>query len=386
MIRAALLSLALFACTAHDTVAVGGGDRQTYCDGSGPPTLLDPDGGQICAAELANRAFGRALCACGSYPGTGGLTVDSFDSRQGPYAPGGAGGDVGIDQGVDTSGDVDIGGDLTVAGAAGLLGGASLAVGGDLQDQGDLGRATTSVTVGGDATVGGDIDLASLQVTDTLNVTPTATVQIRSGSVGATASGPVDVAPPCDCQPGGAVDVPGLVEAHRYDNHDADIGLDPLALSNLTATTELVLPCGRFFVDRVRGGAGVGLTLRVTGRAALFIGQGVTLDDDLDIQLDGADAELDLFIAGAVNTAGFVVVGDPDAPARTRIYVGGAGSLNLSANATVAGNLYAPLVDLAVSAPLELYGAAFVHQLVNSAAVDIHYDRAITAAPDPSCP
>ena len=73
-------------------------DRDLYCMGEGPPILVGGGGSgdDVCAGDLAQDTFRRALCACDSMTNNAPVAVDSFDSREGPYAPGQGGGDVGI--------------------------------------------------------------------------------------------------------------------------------------------------------------------------------------------------------------------------------------------------------------------------------------------------
>jgi hypothetical protein len=185
------------------------------------------------------------------------------------------------------------------------------------------------------------------------------------------------VQPPCECDPAALLDVPGYVEAHRFANHNADIDLDVDALDGFSGDVTLELPCGLFFVTQIDGD-GV-LTLRVTGRTALFVAQGITLDAGLIVEVtDGS--ELDLFVSSHVNVGGVLRMGSADTPARARFYVGGTGSLNVSATGVFGGNLYAPLVDLALSGGAELHGSAFVNSAVSSGPLTVHYDRAVLEA------
>jgi hypothetical protein len=126
------------------------------------------------------------------------------------------------------------------------------------------------------------------------------------------------------------------------------------------------------------------VAIEVDGRVALFVGQAITLDRELTVAL-AAGAELDLFVAGNINAAGRVTIGDPEVPARVRVYAGGAGAIALSAASALGGNLYAPTSDLALSGGAELFGAVFVDRLIAAAPVEVHFDRAVRAAGD-ACP
>lgn len=388
------------ACTVRDTVATGvqpgavdGGSpgspgRDVYCAGQGPPILAGDSQGNsdICAGELAATTFQHALCACGELVANETFTTDSFDSRNGAYAPDQPGNDQGsvaIGGKLQSTALMDIRGSLTVAGDQGVSAGASLTVAGNLADLGPLGIATGTVSVGRDARVAGDVELAALSVGGTLTVPADRQLVPAAPAAGALVRAPVDVAFPCACAPSELIDIGGYVEAHRANNHNAAIDLDADDLASFQGDTTLVLPCGRFFLNRVQSDTG-DLSLVVEGRTALFIGQGITLGRSLQVDVS-AGGELDLFIAGHVNIAGDVRLGAPDRPGLVRLYVGGAGAINLSAQSAFGGNLYAPLVDLSLSASVELFGSAFVNRLLTAGTVAIHYDTSVRDAAD-RCP
>jgi cytoskeletal protein CcmA (bactofilin family) len=392
----ALLALtALAACTTTDVVATlddggAGPDGQAdalapACTGDAPPRIVDPAGAPLCPAELAASVFRHALCACQEITTNDAFAADSFDSRQGPYSPAapGARGDVATNGKLQSTGTFDVRGALTVTGDPGVRVSPALTVTGALATPGILDGAATAVTIGGDADVGGNITLADLTVTGTLRVPAEASVAVSgTQSVGALVREPVDVPLPCACDAPDLVDVAGLVTVHAGDNDNASIGLDPAALSNFAADTTLTLPCGRFYLERVQSNEG-SLTLAVTGHAALFLRETVTLGRSLTVEL-APGGELDLFLADHINVAGDVRIGLPDAPSRVRVYVGGAGAINMSATSVLAANLYAPLTDLSFSAGTEIFGAAFVGRLLTAGPVRIHHDTSVL---DPAaCP
>lgn len=375
----ALGTLAVLAgCVARDTVATAGGgpDLDTYCEGSGPPVLVD----DACTGDLAEAVFQHAVCACSNLGLGAAITTDAFDSRLGPWTPGGAGGDVAVNQGLDYNGSMIVGGNLTVAGGTGLGAGTDLDVMGDLAVAMSLGRSSSTITVGGAARVGGNIDVASLTVTGALTTTAGATV---TGNVtaGARTTAPVAVPPPCRCDPAALLDIAAIVDDHQIANHDADLGITPDQLDGVTGDATLELPCGRFYLSRITAtGAGT-VTIRATGRTALFIAGDVTLDGNLTVEI-APDAELDLFITGFLNLPGTATLGDPTRPRALRVYIASAGSIALSGGSTLAGNLYAPAADLATSAPVDVFGAVLINRWVLSAPVSLHYDRAISVAGD----
>ena len=60
-----------------------GGTRTEYCEGSGPPVLVEGDGRTLCTGQLAGTVFRRAICTCGPFSANGGLRTRSFDSAVG---------------------------------------------------------------------------------------------------------------------------------------------------------------------------------------------------------------------------------------------------------------------------------------------------------------
>ncbi len=377
--RASALALALLVaggaagCVAHDTVATGDGDdRDAYCLGSGPPVLVD----DTCTGDIAEAVFRAAVCACGDLGLAAAVTLDGFDSRTGPWAPGGAGGDLASNRGIDTNAALTVGGSVT---ATSLAAGPRADVAGDLALAGALGRGSSTITVGGSARVGGDVAVAALDVRGTLTTSAASTV---TGAItaGTRATGPVAVPPPCPCDPASALDVAAVIALHATANHDAAIGLAPDDLAAASGDQALTLPCGRYYLGDVQI-VGGGLRIRAEGRVALFIAGNVTIDGDLTVEV-AAGAELDLFVGGALNLPGLVTLGDPTRPRALRVYVASAGTLALSGGSTIAGNLYAPAADLASSAAVEIFGAVLVNHWNLSALAAVHYDRAITTAGD----
>lgn len=371
MTRAAALAAVLAAgCAVQDPIATGDGVASCAGDGAAPRLA---DG--TCPGDLAAALFRHAVCGCGLLSTSAPLATDGFDSRIAPYAPGGLGGAVGGDLGLDAADLVTVGGDLTIAGD-GLDAGAILEIAGDLACGGPLGRPSSAITVGGAARIAGDVDVARLEVAGTLTTAPGATV---TGDVtaGATATAAITVPPPCRCD---ELDVAATIAAHAAQHDGAAIDLAPDALADVAGDATVELPCGRFYLDRIQGtGAGT-VTVRAVGRAVLFVAGNITLAQDLAVEL-APGAELDLFVGGNVQT-GALRLGDPARPAALRVYVAAAGSIAPGDAATIAANLYAPDADLALAAPLEVFGALVVHQLAGGGALTVHFDRAIAAAGD----
>lgn len=391
MNRAVVLVL-LASCSGTDVVATesgADGGVPLYCRGDGPPILVgdgitvgegDGSSDDVCTGEVAVRTFRHALCTCEDYVTSTRLTTDSFDSAIGPYAPGGAVGPVGIDGTLQANDQVTVGGDLTVAGAGGVSLGIGLDVAGSAAIGGPLGTGV-DVAVDGDASVAGDIDLATLTVGGTLTV-PADRVIGGAITAGATVRAPVTVAPPCACAPEDLVDIADFVLAHRTDNENALVDLAPTALTGYAGDQVLELPCGRYYLGPI-GGDGA-LTIRALGRVAILVDGDVTMTRPLTLELVGDDAELDLLVAGLLSSTSTVTAGDATHPARTRLYLGGDGTIDLAGDSQVAANLYAPRASLALSGGATLHGSLFVRRLSQSAPVTIHYDVDVLRA-DTGC-
>lgn len=398
--RAACLPwLVLLGCAQEDIAAIlpsegGGADAGTvidggttgeedFCAGSGPVLLVgDSSGSDVCGSAVAERTFRFALCSCEGYTSSHALQSDSFDSRLGPYVPGGRGGSVGVNGRIAAAGPLTVGGSLWAGHADGIQAGAAgtLEVAGELRSAGPI-ASEAPVRVDHDAWVGGRVQAPDLFVGGTLHLPSGAAVDVAgSTAIGTTTREPVSVSAPCDC--GALVDIAGYVARHESDNDDPSVGLDPKDLENLSGPTRLELGCGRFYVDRI-GGDGA-LTLAVTGRAALFVGGDVALQNQLIVEV-APGGELDLFVAGIIVSSERLILGSPDRPARVRLYVGGTGTLQLSGGALVAGNLYAPRAELTTSAAVEVFGSLFVRRVAASAELTIHYDTAVLSAAD-DCP
>ncbi|NVB76798.1 MAG: hypothetical protein HOV81_00250 [Kofleriaceae bacterium] len=387
MRRAALLLL-VAGCASQDIVASSSDNgAPAYCTGTGPPVLVgdgitvgDGDGNpdDVCTGTVAVRTFKRALCTCEGYATSTPLVTDSFDGSVAPYAPGTAGtaGAVGIDGALSASAMVSIGGALAVAGTTGASFLVDATIARDLDVNGALGT-NVAITAGGNAHVAGDIALASLAVSGTLTV-PAAATLIGTVTAGTTVRAPVTIEPPCACEPTDLVDIGAFVANHRDDNNDASIGLSPARLTDYTGDVTLDLPCGIYYVGPVRGDGA--LSLRITGRVALLVDGDLTLTHPLAIELATQDAELDLMIGGLVSSNARIMAGDAAHPSRTRIYVGGSGTIELSGDSQIAANVYAPKSAVAMSAPSTVFGSLFVRRIDQAAPLTIHYDEDVLRA------
>lgn len=389
------------ACSSRDIVATGSGSDgagsdsgapslPAYCQTSGPVILVgdgvtvgESDGNpdSVCSGTVAVLTFVRALCTCEGYAASTTLNTDSFDSAAGPYAPGGTTGDVGIDGELRSNAAIDLHGGLAVAGTAGVAVTADLHVDHDLEVGGPLGTGVT-VTAGGDSRVAGNVDLAAFEVAGTLTI-PQAATLTGTVTTGQTVRAAVAVDPPCACAPADLVDIGAFVAGHAHDNQDAAIGLAPDQLTGYHGDVSLDLPCGTYYVGSVSGDGA--LTLRVTGHAAMLIDGDLALTAPFTVELATDDAELDLMVSGLLSSNHSIVIGSADHPARTRVYIGGEGTIDLSGDSQLATNFYAPRAAVALSGNTTVFGSLFVRRLDQAAPVTIHYDIDVRRA-DVGCP
>ena len=352
-------------------------DWTAWCAGQGPLVVLGErgTGAAVCSGRLAEQTFRQALCTCEGLALSASMSTDAFRGSLGPYSPGGQGGDVGVNGGLSANDSVSVGGTLRVGGATGLLLGRTLTVGGGLHSGGPLTGSTATATVTADARVRGDVSLSSLTVGASLTVPPESTLgPVQAAEV---RREPVEAITPCACDAAAQVDVASLIAHHAEDNDNAAIGLDAAALEDISGERTLELPCGRFFLTRLSGTGRATLTLRA--RTALFIRDGVDLDEGLtvDVQPPG---ELDLFIGGGVSVAGPLLLGSTAMPSRVRVYVTRSSRLALSAGITLAGNLYAPGAWLSLSGNVDVFGSVFVRGLEAAGPLQLHYDADVLDA------
>lgn len=388
IVRAALCALLMsVACRSADTVAFGGdgsvttsadaGFWQTYCDGQGPPVFVG-DGGaatDVCSGHLAEATFQYAVCSCQDLALSAGLVADSFDSSAGPYTPGGSMGSIASNGAVRSNASMDVRGDLIAAGPGGVSAGVSAAVLGNLASGGALGDAAATVSVGGDSSVSADVTLTDFTVAGTLTVPPAATISVSgTASFGTLARAPVSVASPCQCDAEELLDVAGFVRAHQTQNYNATLPIAADHLAAFNGPTELALPCGLYYLSAI-GGTGA-LTIRATGRVALFVDGSIDLDDTFTITIDPG-AELDLFVAGSITSSAALQLGDVTRPSALRLYLGASASLDVSATSTIAANLYGPQTLLNLSGATEVFGALFVQRIASSSGLTVHYDETV---------
>lgn len=351
--------------------------RTEYCEGSGPPIIIGDQGGSggdVCTGDIAQVTFRYAICSCESPVGTDELVTDAFDSSLGRYTPGGRGGAVGTNGSYTATGLARIGGALWVSGSGASQVTNEHTVLGELHVQGNL--TVAEMSVDRDAYVGGNLTTQSLDINGDLHI-PAGRDITGTVDANATLRQPVTVSRPCACDPSELVDIAGFIGAHAQVNDNAEVGLDPDVLADVNTSTVLALPCGRFYLSRIRGTAPIRITIE--DRTALFIGGDVTTTGTLELVL-APGAEVDVFIGGSLTATDQLELGSADAPAKARLYIGGQDDITLTNEALLAGNVYAPRAEMVVTDAIEVFGSIFVKRLRFTNKLTVHYDRAILEA------
>ncbi|MCG8557228.1 MAG: hypothetical protein MJD61_18370 [Proteobacteria bacterium] len=356
-----------------------------FCAGHGPPILItDTPAGQVpvCGGAIAQTTFRWALCTCEDHDAADRLVVDAFNSNLGPYVPGGPGGSVGTNGSYTATYGTTIGGSLWIGGSGRSSVTDTQTVAGDLYVAGPF-DASANVSVGRNAVFAGSVRGDRMRVSGFVAIAPNLSLDVSSPAfAGGVVRAPTVVFPPCACAPQLLVDIAGFVRAHRGVNDNASINLDPAAFARFSGERVLNLPCGRYYLNGVDGTGR--LAIRAQGRVALFVGGDLRMTDELSLQLDPG-AEVDVFVAGTVQSTSRLFLGSQLTPAKVRLYVGGYDAITLTGTATVAGNFYAPHAELILTDRLDVYGALFVRRITFTQELRIHYDQAILTAGQP-CP
>jgi hypothetical protein len=96
-------------------------------------------------------------------------------------------------------------------------------------------------------------------------------------------------------------------------------------------------------------------------------------------------AELDLFVSGTIRASSNLRIGSPNAPALTRVYVGGTTDLEVKSNLLVAGNLWAGNAKVIWNSETDFFGSIFAGDFESKSLLQLHYDRAVVKTGD-ECP
>jgi hypothetical protein len=233
--------------------------------------------------------------------------------------------------------------------------------GGTAVDAGVMGP--DSVGIGGEFSTEASVDIAgSLQVSGDLTL-PSEDALALGGVLVQTPN------PACNCQDENLLDIPALVRAQTTDAPALAGGFDPAQLEGVTTDSTLELSCGHYRVARIAGPSD--LRIRAFGRVALFVDGDVALDGGMEVVLE-AGASFDLYVAGNVRIGAAWLLGGFEQAGRVRVYVGGEGTINLAAEASIAGTLYAPRAELVTRGDLDVYGPIFVRRAAPGGELRVH--------------
>jgi hypothetical protein len=355
--------------------AVGDGG---FCQGTGG--ILVP-GTDQCTADVGKKTFLFALCSCEGLSMRGTLSTSSFDSTT--KKSGGVAASVGTNGAFTSSASMDLGGALWALGRGATGDAMSLEGTGHIASRVQAGgglAARGSFTVGDDVFVNGGVTGGLVDVAGRVHL-PGGSVPTEVSSRGVVKE-PVVVAEPCNCND--PVPIAPIVAAFRTANDDVASGISPAELAGFLGK-ELTLSCGRYYFDGIHG---TNLGLHLTGRTAIFVAGDFDVSGASTLTL-APGAEVDLFVTGNLRIAGAQSFGWVDAPAKVRIYAGGA-DVTLDGAIALAANLYAPAAVVHARASLDVSGALFAGGLDVQGAVTVKYDEAILAvqgcqAPAGSC-
>jgi hypothetical protein len=334
----------------------------------------DPLVGGACSGQVAEDTFASALCSCEDTNIAGYLRTRSYREDD---AAGDLLANVGVNRNYITTGYANVGGSFTVAGPRDVLFGGLLSAGQDLllEPAADVAGV---VDVGRDAWLGNELR-AFGRVAITRDLYADGGAGFRGIALvdvgGERRTQDVSIEPPCACGAGEIIDVAALVDEAEQQNDNASIGLDAGELNVVAGIgAQITLPGGRYYVDQI-GGIG-GVTLNVSGKTALFIGDDLLATGAFRVELE-PDAELDIFVRDNLVITGAALFGDRERPSATRVYVGGTGDVAVAGYGAFVGNLYAPTANVLVGGFGQIYGSLFGKNINAAGFLSVGYDAAI---------
>lgn len=346
-----------------------------FCAGSGAVVLVG--GGDLCAGDVAEETFRFGLCTCQSAQVGAQLTMDAFDSANGPYGGNNVlnDGNLGINRALSTSGKVDIRGSAYVGGG-GLGVGPSSSISRNVFANGNTNQANARTSVGRNMYVNGNVT-GGFDIDGNLYVPQSATVSNQTVVSGQLVRGPVTVPTPCPCEPNQLLDVAALTAWGR-DNNDNEVEdvITSTAWEN-GGPTDITLPCGRYYITRINQG-GSSLRIRAEGRTVLYVDGDITVGQFTLELAEGA--EIDLFVAGNLTVGAALSFGSAEQPSAVRTYSSGTSTITITASSLWGGNFYAPRAHVFFGGSPTLYGALFARSVYFQSAATIHFDSAVRRA------
>jgi hypothetical protein len=372
-------------------IAIANSAREAFCAEHGPAlqSVTKPSAGEaapVCTAGIGRRLFSYALCTCGDMTLSSLATIDSFDSRQGPYKTSETGSAIGCNGSLqDQAGfPSTIAGTVIVAGSM-FQPAAFVGFGGDVKVNASIDLPTVGVGFDRDLWVNGDIRGGpGASVGRDVHQSPGYTgADMLLSLKGRVYREPVSVNPPCPCEKESLLDIRGLVAAAQANNDNAALLVPPAALGAMTMSmdagaSQTGFTCGRFAAPSLVINSDI--TSELSGRAALFVDGDLTLNADFGAGLPEG-AELDVFVTGDLRFSGPGRLGNQARPSALRLYLGGSNPLTITAANPIAAQIYAPHTPVLVDSSLAaLFGSIFAAQLETRGILGMHYDRAIIDA------
>jgi hypothetical protein len=365
---AALLPITLVAACSSGTGAPGISSGSTQGKSGSFGALVGGPGSGTCVPG-APATFADAVCVCQGLAMAGALRT---------HAPTGASASVGVDEAARMATGTSIEGAFVPYTSLDVAGG--LDVRDALATTGNLAGAG-ALNVGGDLSVGTQLLFAgALQVGGALRL---ASPGVAVPGYAPSATGPyvAPAGPPCACDPASLLPIAQGVAAAKANNDDAAHGLSPDG-ADLLGSGTITLKTGTYYFEGIdRVGAG---KIVIDGAVALYFDSTtITVGFDRMQLLPGAS--LDMYVSGIMATAGSVVLGDPSSPQSFRLFVGGAGSMMVTAGAqTYYGLVYAPQADVIFAGVTRVDGSVFAKSLTWAGILDVTY--AGPSSSTTSCP
>src|SRR5690606_3263846 len=114
----------------------------------------------------------------------------------------------------------------------------------------------------------------------------------------------------------------------------------------------------------------------------IYLGDGLSLAGAMEIDLATDEAELDLFVAGDIATAGYLELGSEDRPADVRVYLGGGGDIALAGAMELGGAIWAPNGRLSTAGDVEYFGSILVGDIASAGTIRAVFDADLSDAGD----
>jgi hypothetical protein len=360
-----------------------GGSLSDFCMGTG--AVVDVGGG-VCSGNVAQNTFRFGVCTCMDLQAQSNLLIDAFDSSLGGYGaplPGG-GANVHSDGHVGVNGELMLAGRLTCMGSTFVSGG-GFSVGNqsyvdvNVYAAGDATQINSASTIQRNAFIDGNV-IGRYDIGNDLYVPVGASVDPQTNVTGNTIYGALQPVTPCPCDPADILDIQTIIDFGQTYNDNATLGVvTSTTWATGTGPSQLDLPCGRYYLTNILHTTS--LTIRALGRVVLYIDGDLNVSGALRLEVDPG-AEIDVFVGGSLIPGASLRFGETDRPSSVRTYVAGGGIVNMGANSTFGGNLYAPFATVVFGASTDIYGSLFCAEAEFGGNAAIHFDTDIRSAGD----